>query len=80
MEQNDVIKKQMKYIKKQLSQEIKKVPQGRNQLLQGEMIFSQKKVQVFQREWHTPRGTMNFHFKKIQIPLQKTYVLNLFAP
>jgi hypothetical protein len=44
------------------------------------MIFSQKKVQVFQREWHTPRGTMNFHFKKIQIPLQKTYVLNLFAP
>jgi hypothetical protein len=50
MEQNDVIKKQMKYIKKQLSQEIKKVPQGRNQLLQGEMIFSQKKVQVFQRE------------------------------
>jgi hypothetical protein len=71
MEQNDVIRKQMKYTEKQLSQKIRKLPRGTKQLPQGEMIFSQKEGPSFSKRMARSQGTMSFHLRKIQVAFKK---------
>jgi len=66
--QNEVIQEQKKFPENQLSQGIRKVPKGKQQLFQGAMNFPHGKAQVPRGKGKLFQEAMNFPHERAQIP------------